>query len=470
MNVNAIVDDVATTFRENLRPLVTAIAEAREAGLHPTHFLKFVAGLKAVVSQAGRDAFVSTVSELDETAKIVEHDGRKHRFKMASRKEWLTAFGTVTIERGYFQPDDGGKGVVPLDVRCGMVDRYMTPDIEEISTFVSAMVVPGEVQTVLDKILPRAPSVKAIQRAIVDVGSFAETEHQTIEQAVRREAPLSADGDVLVVSWDGKPVPLREKGVKTGRPPERPGIRSSNESPTSWREAAVGTLSIYGRIDDQGRLPRLDGLYFARMPEAGMRTLLQQQADAVRELLATRTFREFAILCDGKDAIWRAAEKTPEYENATWILDFFHAAEHLSKAAEALFGKGSKKANDWFAKYRDRLQLDPRGVEATIRSIRYHRRDLRINSDRFLVATRVIRYFGRNRERMRYPAFIERGLPIGSGPVEAACKSVIGQRLTRSGMRWSREGGQHVLNLRTRVLSGRWDSLWACYMKARCAA
>ena len=467
MNANGIVEDVVASFRENLRPVVMAIQEAHDGGLSPSQFCHFISSLKDVIHQAGREAFVLTVEGLDEAGNLVQHEGRSFRFKMDSRKDWLTPFGRVAINRRYFQQDDGGEGIVPIDVRCGMVDRYMTPDVEEISTFASAMLVPGEVRTLLGKLLPQAPSVKAIQRAIADVGRFAEDSHGQVEEAARRDSPLSSEGDVLVLSWDGKMVPLREPGIKTGRPPERPGIRTSDETPTAWREAGVATVSIYGPLDQQGRPPRLDAQYFARMPEAGMETLLQQQVDLVRHLRATRSFREFAIICDGKQTIWNVVEETSEYAGATLILDFYHAAEHLSNVAEALFGKGHKQATVWFKKHRDRWQLDRNAVEATIRSIRYYRTALRKGSERFLTATRVIRYFSRNRERMCYADFIARGLPIGSGPVEAACKTVVGHRLNRSGMRWSREGGQMVLNLRTRVLSSRWDSLWNCYMDQR---
>lgn len=91
-------------------------------------------------------------------------------------------------------------------------------------------------------------------------------------------------------------------------------------------------------------------------------------------------------------------------------------------------------------------------------------------SERYKSVRRVIAYFRRNLAKMDYAGFRARGLPIGSGPVEAACKTVVGTRLKRSGMRWTREGGQHVLNLRTHVLSGRWDVFWATYLEARNAA
>jgi len=81
--------------------------------------------------------------------------------------------------------------------------------------------------------------------------------------------------------------------------------------------------------------------------------------------------------------------------------------------------------------------------------------------------TNVIRFFSRNRHRMTYAAFRARGLPIGSGPVEAACKTLVNARLKRSGMRWTREGGQHVLNLRRHEKADRWDTFWNYYLSTR---
>ena len=81
----------------------------------------------------------------------------------------------------------------------------------------------------------------------------------------------------------------------------------------------------------------------------------------------------------------------------------------------------------------------------------------------------MIRYFRRNQSKMAYADFRARGLPIGSGPVEAACKTVVAARLKRSGMRWSRIGGQYVLNLRVHVLSNRWEVFWKAYRQHRAA-
>jgi len=214
-----MIDDVVREFRNGLTVLVR---ELDGTGLTPTTFVGFVDELKALINMVGLRAFVETVLRHEETEDVVEYSGGLHRYKMDSDKEWITPFGLAVVPRRYFQPDRGGEGVVPLDRRCGMVDRPMTPDVEELCAFSASHLVPREVETLLGKLLPHRPSATAIQHVIQYVGRFAEQEEAAVETAMRKQAPLSTKGNVLVQSWDGVTVPLREKGTKTGRKPERP--------------------------------------------------------------------------------------------------------------------------------------------------------------------------------------------------------------------------------------------------------
>jgi len=86
------------------------------------------------------------------------------------------------------------------------------------------------------------------------------------------------------------------------------------------------------------------------------------------------------------------------------------------------------------------------------------------------ILSNAIMYFCKHRERMRYTTSIANGLPIGSGPVEAAAKNIVQARLKRSGMRWSRDGGQHVLDLRCDLKSNSWQVIWDTLTKASCDA
>jgi hypothetical protein len=465
VSVRSIVSGVVAQFQEELTELVeTSLAE----GMEPRGFGERVAGLKAVLAKAGRRAFTEIVRTAEEHEDIVEHDGRWHRFKQPSRKEWLTPFGLVQIERRYFQPDEGGCGHAPLDHRCGMSGRFMTPDVEEAVALASADLSPAATRDLLARVLVHAPSEKAIRNVITEVGGWAEDAREQIEDRIEDEIAVP-DGNMLVVSIDGVNVPLREEGAKTGRPAERPGVRSSNCTKTVWREAGVATISIYRATPGQ-KPDRQSTKYFARMPETGMTTLFDQHGSAIWDLRRDREFDEIVVICDGKPALWNAIDEDPFYVNATQVLDFFHAAEHLSKAAEAIFGKKKRRATAWYGKCKALLLEDIAGLERLLGSLRYYRKSLRAGSERRAVVDRVIGYYTRNRERMRYAAFRARGLSIGSGVVEAACKSIVGARLKRSGMRWTHEGGQQVLNLRTRARSGEWPSFWATYLDARTAA
>ncbi len=449
-------------FRQDLQDCLQGLSRS---GLTPSSFRGFVRSLQDALNQLGLDALIQTLTAFDDPHERIDREGEVLRFKFLSTKEWLSPFGLVSLPRRLYQADSGGCAVVPLDEQCGMVDHFMTPDIEEMCTFAGTMLVPREVETLLGMILPHGPSATAIQHGIHDVGSFAEEHHYRVEDAIHDDQPLCSEGHVVVVSADGVTVPLREKGMKPGRKADRPGVRDSEESPTAWKEASVATISIYdGNQDEQ---TRLDTRYYGRMPESGMVTLMTQVGLSVAHLRDEHEVRELVLLCDGKKALWNSLAKVPSLDGATQILDFYHASQHLSKAAEAIFGKRNGQASRWHEKYRAILKEREDGAEATLRSLRYYLRKLRAGTERAKTVQRVINYLRNNMTRIQYAEFRSRGLPIGSGPVEAACKNLVGARLKRSGMRWSTEGGQEILNLRAQVLSGRWNSLWETYIKDR---
>ena len=104
-----------------------------------------------------------------------------------------------------------------------------------------------------------------------------------------------------------------------------------------------------------------------------------------------------------------------------------------------------------------------KGADAVLRSLDYYLRTRRWSQTKRKAIEAQRTFFQRNKGRMHYAAFRRQGLPIGSGPVEAACKTLVKTRLGRSGMRWSWPGGQRVLQLRTYVKSQRWEALWQQY-------
>ena len=103
------------------------------------------------------------------------------------------------------------------------------------------------------------------------------------------------------------------------------------------------------------------------------------------------------------------------------------------------------------------------GAESVYRSLSYYKGNYKYPKERSEALARELVFFRNNKDRMEYKRFRERGLPIGSGVIEAACKSVVKCRFCRSGMRWTRSGGQTILTLRALLKSERWDTFWTLY-------
>ncbi len=174
----------------------------------------------------------------------------------------------------------------------------------------------------------------------------------------------------------------------------------------------------------------------------------------VQAALAQRPDLTVVKIADGARDNWTyLATLVPEGEER---VGFYHAAQRLKAALDGAYGESTPKGQAQFKKYRHILLEDPDGVEKVIRALMNlrskHRRRKRIGE--------VLGYFRRHRHRMDYAAAASRQLPIGSGVVEAACKTLATQRMKRSGMRWRHEGGQAILTLRALVQSHRFEHAW----------
>ncbi len=438
----------------------------RSQAAEPTAFRQAVHELRSALDDIGRAGFQRLAQACDLTDDTVVSDGRVSRFKQLVDKEWMTLWGKVVVPRRLYQADRGGPSRVPLDERCGMAGRFMVPELERVTAFLGARLVPAEVEDSLGEMLPEPLSRTAIQHVLSTVGQCAEDGAGQLELALQAAAPLDAEADTLVVSWDGVTVPLREPSPKRGRPAERPMATDTPTAPTAWKEAGVGMVATYlTPLDPESEEPeRVDVRYSARMPEAKMATLVNGLVDQTIRALQQGCFYYRVVLADGKREIWRLVDEHSVFDEFIRILDFYHAAQHLSKAAEHLFGKSSPQADRWFRSWRHKLRHDPGAVDGLIRSLFYHRRKLRTRTERYRQASVELGYFRNNRDKMDYASYHATGLIISSGPVEAAAKTIVGHRLKRSGMRWTRHGGQQILNLRVLVQSKRWDAFWNWYL------
>jgi len=432
--------------------------------------LDFSAALKDAFSEAGRQAYQRFIESYDVEQPALEVNGQTLRFKMVSPKIFLTPFGEIQVARSLYQADAGGKSYCPLDDFWGMKDEFATEDVREAVAFSMAHLTDDETQQLFEKCAWFHPSATAIKNITDTIGDFVETHADTIMQTVQDTQHLPQETDILVASMDGVNVLLREQGIQQGRPAERPGLNAPSSKNTAYKNAMAGAISCYALPSEPEERPqRLQSRYVARMPQDGATTFKQQfeqEIRAAQEKLPPGTTKIF--LCDGHRSIWSYAQNNPMYNDYEKLIDFYHTTEHLSKAGEALFGKSSDMATAWYIKYRRKLLEYNDGAQSVLRSMIYYSQNLPKSRRDALEVERT--FFMRNKDRMIYADFLARGLPIGSGPVEAACKSIVKTRLCRSGMRWSRQGGQRILHLRCFVKSNRWDVFWKQYIQLKRSA
>ncbi len=259
-------------------------------------------------------------------------------------------------------------------------------------------------------------------------------------------------------------------GKKKGRKRQRPGERKFEseggfDSPTSYKNAVVGSVSLYGEVPEGQNAPRrLQSRYVARMPEDKSPTFkkqLQHEVESTLRRLPESVTKIF--VSDAAQGIRKEIDTNPLFDDFEKIVDFFHATDHLSNAAEAIFGKGNSEGDTWYESKRSELLEEHDGAEKVYRSLLYYQKNYSDTKDRRESLSREVTFFRNNRDRMEYKRFRENGWPIGSGVIEAACKSVVKCRFCRSGMRWPRTGGQTILTLRSLLKSGRWNSFWKLY-------
>lgn len=342
----------------------------------------------------------------------------------------------------------------------------MTREVREAVAFASAHITPEETADLLQKTAAFHPHPTQIKKVIQSIGKTLDTHSDTIDKSLHDQTQVPKETQVLTVSMDGANVMMREKSTaKRGRPNERPNTGKASSENTAYKNAMVGAISCYGAPVDGDKTPeRLQSTYVAQMPEPYAPTFkakLEAELEGFEKSLPEST--EKVMLCDGARNIWNYVENNERYNEYEKIIDYWHAVEHLSKASEALFGKGDKEGLKWYHSYADTLLKKDNGASSLLKSMRYYKRTRKLSTERAKEVEQQITFFSRNKNKMQYAAFRRRNLPIGSGPVEAACKTLVKSRMCRSGMRWSTAGGQNILQLRTYVKSNRWEAFWKHY-------
>jgi hypothetical protein len=453
--------------------------------------------LHALFSAAEREALGIELSRLDINQPAVEVDGVLYRQVERCEETYFSAAGPVRVERSlYSTRAPGERAICPLELRCGIVEGRWTPLAAQQAVWVVAHLTPGEGEELFKRLGNMTPSKSSLDRLPKQVSNQWEVQRMEFEAALRKQEAVPKEAVSMAVSLDGvmlriedpktvdagktpadaggkektgadekvewKGKERRESKVASNRPAtdgkKRVAIDDDAETRKPYHEAGCGTVALYDREGEVLSVIRL-----ARMPEKGKKTLKSMLLAEVTAIFSARPDLIVEALADGARDNWTFLSQElpkvlPKGTTIIETLDFFHGAEHLEEALAVYYGEKSKTRSAQFEKLRHILRHEEDGNESVIRSLR-HLADEKPQSK---LLRRELKYFRRNRKRMKYAELKAKHLAIGTGIQEAACKTLVVQRARRSGICWgsSGQGGQAILTLRSLAQSNRFDRAW----------
>jgi hypothetical protein len=374
--------------------------------------------------------------------------GAAARF-VSYRGRWVRSVcGEARVERAYYHCAPCHTSVLPWDAAQGLTSASFTPRLKARVARLCARLVYGEAQEAVEEWSGLRVANSTLQDLTAEVGGRlrAAEDARTHAWFQRGEPPPAAP---LLARVVGQRAYLSIDAAKA-------------HVEGSWHDVKVATFSrgVRGRVaaGDGGLQLGID------VPQETQYLAVREEAAAFAQRLyvwalglGAERAQELVVLGDGAEWIWKLVDV--HFSDAVQILDFYHASEKIWEIARAAFGPESEAGQAWAEQCSERLaEHGPPGLLQSLRELRQQALTTAVRQE---IAEKV-RYFRRHRRRLRYPEYRAQGMMIGSGPVEAACKVVVGQRLKGAGMRWSQPGSDAVLAVRTAMLSGRYDQIEAC--------
>jgi hypothetical protein len=399
--------------------------------------------------------------------------GHQQRFVGIRPKQLHTLMGKVTIGRAYYQcvveeeepSATCSHGQAPWDLVWGQIAGRTSPGVQKLlGKLVSRLTLSEAVDTFTD-ILPLPMSERQALNLIQPLGeALSEQEEEQVqalfEQAANKETQAAEQGSVLgpairrlYIETDGVTARIRRGSV----PMEE---AEAKRKADVYREIKVG--AVFEGIPGRERSELVPGVF---LDEPGpiqyvARRLHVEAFGRFLYALAQRCgvdrAREVVILGDG--ARWIRHVVEDHFPHATHIVDLYHAREHVWNVANAVYGPATPQGSAW-AKQADDL-LTHGQIEELVQMVEKLPTIPPLPGASRSIPEIEAEYFLSNAERMRYPAFRAKGMHIGSGIAEAACKTVVSTRAKKSGMRWTPQGLDAVLALRTSVLNQSYNSFW----------
>lgn len=402
----------------------------------------------------------------------VLRDGVPLPYQDTRSRTYLSIFGALDVERAYFWKK-GHQGVAPLDVELNLPETRYSYLLQEFGEMIGV----GQAFDKVTDYLQRLLGVSFWKQGVQKVAKQAATSVQPFYEE-KGAPPAEEEGELLVGAADGKGVPV----LKEEREPRKL-RRGSGEKPNKKKEAVVSAVytvdrhersveDILREIDKAGYVvePTDDPPERPKPKHKRVRATMQGKDAAFEEI--RRQFeerdpfgtKERVGLTDGDDALQERMLELGGRRGITLVLDILHVLTYLWAAANAFYEAGSAEAARWVMG-KLRLLLEGK-VGYVIGSLRQSITKRGLRGSKRQAVQKAINYMEANKEFMRYDIYLAKGYPIGSGVVEGACRHLVKDRMELTGMRWSIEGADSVLELRSVEINDDWEEFWRYHTSA----
>lgn len=381
--------------------------------------------------------------------------GDQARYRELRSRRILTALGEVELTRPWYLCPRCHHGQFPVDGQLDVKDRDCSPGVRRMQALVGQQAPFDHGREQMKLLAGLEVTAKSVERTAEAIGAdIAAGEQRGICKAVQLHLPIVVGEPIpiLYVQMDGTGVPVVKKETE-GRKGKADGL------PAHTREVKLGSVFTQTKWDREG--------FPIRDPDSTTYTGAIETAEEFGKRLYLEAWNrgwsraeKKVVMGDGAEWIWNLADQ--HFPGAVQIVDLYHVRQHLWDLARRLYPNDPARQQAWMKVHQTRL-LDKGKIEKLVRSLRS------IESTHAEVLEKIrteADYFERNAERMRYPKFRRQHLFVGSGVIEAGCRTVIGSRLKQSGMFWTVRGANSIIALRCCHLNGRFENYWESRLAA----
>lgn len=405
-------------------------------------------------------------------------DGRElKRLPEPHRRTYQSIFGPFVLSRYVYGTREGQRiEFVPLDARLELPENEYSYVLQDWAGALCVEHAFGRTAQTLQDILGLSLAVDSLERMSRTMSASVESFRTSL-----KKPPANEEGEILVTTADGKGVPMR-------RPADQRPVGARRKKGEKANKKQMATIGCVYTVDRKHRTPEdvVEALFRERSAEKRTKAcepVAQHkrawsslsyewgdiQIDAETEVftwmaqeanMRRREDQPLICLMDGQRSLWSScAGHLPE--DRVEIVDLLHVASYLWDAAYLFHAEGTDEAT---AFVRDRMLRILKGdvgyVIGGLRQMATKRRGSkgRLSAAKQKTLTTICNYFHRNRHRMRYDEYLAAGLPIASGVIEGACRHLVKDRMERAGMRWTIDGAQAMLDLRSTYINGAWQA------------